>query len=1073
MLLNLALSLKKSGKVNPIVFIPNASAGPLGDMLSKEGVEWYDTPPVFWFLWPKTGDTSKYLGMLRDSAAVYQDLLERVQADVVVVNTLTFLEGVLAAVNCNLPYVLWVHGILDAGMLERYEALTTVSEQVALDLAHKVVCCSNWAKNFFVHKCETAKLQTIHNWTAVPSEPSAEQENAVFSSLSTLESHKGIDVLIRAMDLIRDTGAELNIYGDGVAKAELEKLASDLELADRVHFCGRVADVDKVYDNSRAIIFPSFIEAFGMVAIEAMARGRPVIASRTGGLMEIIEDKVSGLLFEPGDVAELAERLKFAIENPNVMREIALTGHRQAFEFFNGSASVANFCKVIENVQTEFEHYTEQDYKALDTLDLFFMSKDQDPVDSFAGPGTSQARISSVGESDAFRSNFEELLDGRYAKGWVNFPEAKGPCEVDIFADGVFLGRCRAEAYRPDLEAAGFGDGHRGFLFPLPDAFLDGRKHEFGIKIASRDIHISNSPASFEAASFFSTEGASQAPGLASWAIRISGPENSNARMVSKRSWVRTIQRGERPFVLVVVDAPNPSIELIVERPFRALGLYGVEYRIVFENAPPDLDLVRRANVIVLARTSSNAALEIAAQAEQLQTPIVYLIDDDFTAIEKRVDVDESLQDPAMRGRFNKLLGYASCIGVFSLGLQKKLSARFDNVVLLPVMTDIEIFDALPNLDDSHRSSGEFRIGYAASKTHEKDVALVEGALSEILDRHSDVVVETVGQISKGLVGHPRYRHFEEIRGVDEFAKFLGGRDWKIGLSPLHDSPFNASKTDNKYRLYAAASIAGIYSDIEPYRDSVEDEKTGLLADAKAESWIRRIERLIGSSELRSKIVENSKLDIRKRYDSREVSMQYYNFLSKILEAPTILAVSADGRYKADGLVNLSANGTIKLKTIDSRSVSEKNFEYTDIVLFALSKNLSYHPLLATAQESGCKLICIVDLEAVRAEVNPNGANSSLTRNQILEMSECLIVYDRVGQNERVMSIVVNASLPVRQHMDGLDWSGRLLKTLSDENTFRSVSRDVERVDFKIGASDQETKAWAEVLRHLGYLVPR
>ncbi len=131
---------------------------------------------------------------------------------------------------------------------------------------------------------------------------------------------KGIDLAIQAFLQVasRFPDAVLTIAGDGEERTHLEALARDSEFAPRISFLGVVPPekMPQLIANHALVLMPSrWQEPFGLVALEASQMGRPVIASRVGGIPEIIEDGVTGLLFEKGDVAGLTQALHSLLED--------------------------------------------------------------------------------------------------------------------------------------------------------------------------------------------------------------------------------------------------------------------------------------------------------------------------------------------------------------------------------------------------------------------------------------------------------------------------------------------------------------------------------------------------------------------------------------------------------------------------------------------------------------------------------------------------------------------------------------------------------------------------------------
>lgn len=129
------------------------------------------------------------------------------------------------------------------------------------------------------------------------------EEQFALGYFGRLVPEKGVDVLIRAAR--RTPQIQVNLFGKGPKRPQLEELAHSLG-AKNVFFRGSVEDVANAMNAMDATVMPSlWEEAFGYAVVEAYAVGKPVIASRTGGLAEIIRDGETGLLFETGNADEL------------------------------------------------------------------------------------------------------------------------------------------------------------------------------------------------------------------------------------------------------------------------------------------------------------------------------------------------------------------------------------------------------------------------------------------------------------------------------------------------------------------------------------------------------------------------------------------------------------------------------------------------------------------------------------------------------------------------------------------------------------------------------------------------
>jgi glycosyltransferase involved in cell wall biosynthesis len=122
---------------------------------------------------------------------------------------------------------------------------------------------------------------------------------------------KGVVELLHAVARL-DQEVEVHLAGEGPDRSALGNLVNELRLDQKVVFAGPVLDMAAFWANCDMAVFPTngSIESFGLAAIEAMACGKPVVASRIGGLAEVVEDGTTGSLVEPGDIEGLARALR-------------------------------------------------------------------------------------------------------------------------------------------------------------------------------------------------------------------------------------------------------------------------------------------------------------------------------------------------------------------------------------------------------------------------------------------------------------------------------------------------------------------------------------------------------------------------------------------------------------------------------------------------------------------------------------------------------------------------------------------------------------------------------------------
>jgi N-acetyl-alpha-D-glucosaminyl L-malate synthase BshA len=128
--------------------------------------------------------------------------------------------------------------------------------------------------------------------------------------------------------------ARLMLIGDGPDRSSAEYLAMNLGVADRVHFLGKQDNVNELLPLADLMLMPSEMESFGLAALEAMACGVPTIATRVGGVPELIDDGVNGLLFPVGDIAAMAAAAIALLNDPARHAAMSLAARRTAQDRF-------------------------------------------------------------------------------------------------------------------------------------------------------------------------------------------------------------------------------------------------------------------------------------------------------------------------------------------------------------------------------------------------------------------------------------------------------------------------------------------------------------------------------------------------------------------------------------------------------------------------------------------------------------------------------------------------------------------------------------------------------------------
>jgi glycogen synthase len=207
----------------------------------------------------------------------------------------------------------------------------------------------------------TPRSSVIHNALEMPdlepTPPPFDAPRVLYAGRLVLE--KGVDVVIDAFAMItnRFPKARLVIAGDGVMRQNLEQQVVELCLWDKVEFVGWV-DPEKMpalMNSSTIVAMPSrWEEPFGLVALQAAQMARPIVATRVGGLPEIVLHEKTGLLIEKDDIAGLANALALLLEHPELGVQMGIAGRQRAKESFTMDRLVDEYQALYENLVAKF-----------------------------------------------------------------------------------------------------------------------------------------------------------------------------------------------------------------------------------------------------------------------------------------------------------------------------------------------------------------------------------------------------------------------------------------------------------------------------------------------------------------------------------------------------------------------------------------------------------------------------------------------------------------------------------------------------------------------------------------------
>jgi N-acetyl-alpha-D-glucosaminyl L-malate synthase BshA len=271
----------------------------------------------------------------------------------------------LAVKGRRLPFVTTLHGtdITLVGLDRSYLPIT----RYAIQESDGVTSISNYLKEETVKHfgVTRAGIEVIENFVncdvyapvtdeaarAVARKRLADPGEAILMHLSNFRPVKRVVDAVRIFaQVVREVPARLILVGDGPDRSAAEWLAHDLGIQGKVHFMGKQDRVNELLPLADILLMPSELESFGLAALEAMACKVPSIATRVGGVPELIDDGVTGLLYPVGDVDAMslgALGLLKDRERLNAMRE---AGRKTAQTRFCSTLVVPHYVRYYEEV---------------------------------------------------------------------------------------------------------------------------------------------------------------------------------------------------------------------------------------------------------------------------------------------------------------------------------------------------------------------------------------------------------------------------------------------------------------------------------------------------------------------------------------------------------------------------------------------------------------------------------------------------------------------------------------------------------------------------------------------------
>ncbi|MGC9516357.1 MAG: glycosyltransferase family 4 protein [Methanomicrobiales archaeon] len=225
-----------------------------------------------------------------------------------------------------------------------FPRLASTFEKILVKLPYnRIITVSNYTKKALIknYNVNPGRIVVIHNGVDIDLIDSIKIDEKYDNSIiyvGRLAPHKHVDDLIQSVKLLETDWPKikLRIIGHGTEKDTLIELVKDLKLDKKVKFLGEIVYKDVIMEikKSNLLVLPSTREGFGMVLAEAGACKIPVVAYKSGGVVEVVENGKNGFLVEPRNITEFSSKIKYLINNKKIAIKMGKIGRKRVKNLF-------------------------------------------------------------------------------------------------------------------------------------------------------------------------------------------------------------------------------------------------------------------------------------------------------------------------------------------------------------------------------------------------------------------------------------------------------------------------------------------------------------------------------------------------------------------------------------------------------------------------------------------------------------------------------------------------------------------------------------------------------------------
>ena len=281
----------------------------------------------------------------------------------------------------KIPTVTTVHSdyLLDFDEPVKKVVFTNLNKRALRKIRYRIAVSDNFKDMLIERGFKPNSIHVVYNgmdFSKIPANITSKQDYAVkhgfeynneityIGIAARFDVVKGVDVFIKAAGevLKKHDNVEFLIAGDGAEKEKLLKLARETGYSDKIRFLGYENDIFAFWNIIDVNCLTSICESFPYSMLEGAALGKPMVASRVGGIPSLVIDEETGYLFESGNYKEMSEKLTILIENPNVLSDMGKNIKERATSLFSNETFAQTHMSIYESIIKDYNSEKEYDF---------------------------------------------------------------------------------------------------------------------------------------------------------------------------------------------------------------------------------------------------------------------------------------------------------------------------------------------------------------------------------------------------------------------------------------------------------------------------------------------------------------------------------------------------------------------------------------------------------------------------------------------------------------------------------------------------------------------------------------